>query len=83
MHFGKRPPRTHAITELLNLSSEMRMTDLQNELITLDDFYIPACYPDALPGMLPDRLPREDDAETALDLARITLQQVKQILDVN
>jgi len=39
----------------------------------LDRFYIPTRYPDALPGMLAEGLPGQQDAQEALDLARRTL----------
>jgi HEPN domain-containing protein len=52
------------------------MGELNDALSLLDRFYIPTRYPDALPGMLPDGLPGQRDAQEALDLAKQTLEQV-------
>jgi HEPN domain-containing protein len=40
------------------------------DILTLDRFYIPTRYPDALPGALSEGLPTEADATEALAIAR-------------
>ena len=46
----------------------------------LDRFYIPTRYPDALPGSLPQGLPRQADAEQAPRVARQVFDAIAQIL---
>jgi len=70
---GKRYPRSHNIVELLALLDEdtaSKLADVAAEVGSLDEFYIPARYPEALAGALPDRMPEREDAAEALDLAR-------------
>ena len=73
-------PRTHAITDLLERLSEEYLPDARDELHFLDDFYIPARYPDALPGTLPEGLPSKMEAGRALELARQVVQEASCIL---
>lgn len=77
---GVAPPRTHSITDLLSLFPPEWPIDLRNDLIGLDDFYIPTRYPDALPGSLPDGMPGVTEAKEALALAQATLQQVNLLI---
>ena len=74
------PPRTHRMADLLALLPPDLMGELNDTLRLLDRFYIPTRYPDALPGMLPGGMPRQRDAEEALDLARGALQRVMDAL---
>ena len=37
-------------------------------------------YPDALPGLMPEGMPEQDDAQEALDLARTALQRLASTL---
>ena len=64
------PPRTHALTDLLNLLPQAWFSDFQGEIENLDDYYIPTRYPDALPGVLPDGLPGKEQSAEALETAR-------------
>jgi HEPN domain-containing protein len=43
---------------------------LEAEALTLDRFYIPTRYPDAIPGSLPLGLPGEVEAREALHTAQ-------------
>jgi len=74
---GQIPPRTHRMADLLALLSPDLMGELTDAIRVLDRFYIPTRYPDALPGILPDGMPRRQDAEEALNVARSTLQRVE------
>ncbi|MDQ2831011.1 MAG: HEPN domain-containing protein [Chloroflexota bacterium] len=70
---GKGYPRIHNIVELLALLDEdtaNKLADVAAEAGSLDEFYIPTRYPEALAGVLPDRMPEREDATEALDLAR-------------
>jgi HEPN domain-containing protein len=74
------PPRTHDITDLLKLLPSDLIGDLRDDLIKVDDYYIPTRYPDALPGMLPEGLPDEQDAKKTVDLARVLLKRAESLL---
>ena len=73
------PPRTHGITDLIEMLPSDWLGDLKNALTKLDDYYIPTRYPDALPGTLPEGLPEQSDAENAVGLARNLLEKAEQI----
>ena len=77
---GRIPPRTHRMADLLALFPPDLMGELNDALRLLDRFYIPTRYPDALPGMLPEGMPGQGDAEEALGLARGALQRVMDTL---
>ncbi|MGB9628650.1 MAG: HEPN domain-containing protein [Thermodesulfobacteriota bacterium] len=79
-HQWKIPPRTHSLGDLLNLLDPNPLADIAFEVQLLYRFYIPSRYPDALPGSLPDGLPDAQDARQALNLARQTLDLVKEVL---
>ena len=63
-------PRTHFLVELLKICIKIDkdFQDLRDECAILDDYYIPTRYPDAIPGVLPDGLPKEKDAKEALSI---------------
>ncbi len=65
------------MADLLSLLPPGLMGELGNALRLLDRFYIPTRYPDAVPEPLPGGVPRQTDAEEALDLARRALLQVE------
>ena len=69
-HRGKMPPRTHLISDLLQLLEPTIFTEVHVDILLLDRFYIPTRYPDALPGALPDGMPNIQDAEGAMNTAR-------------
>ena len=56
--------------------AEVVLAELRDDLVELDNYYIPTRYPDALPGTLPEGLPGESEAEEALRLAQILLARV-------
>jgi HEPN domain-containing protein len=73
---GRVPPRVHSITDLLRLLPAEWFVTRQDDIVGLDDYYIPTRYPDALPGTLPEGLPGRSEAEEALSLARLVLERV-------
>lgn len=77
---GQRLPRTHAITDLLVLLPAEMPADLQDDLSSMDDYYIPTRYPDALPGSFPESLPGKEEAGEALLLARRVFERAKQLI---
>jgi HEPN domain-containing protein len=79
-HRGGPLPRTHSIADLLRLIPGEWLKDVRADLIeTMDDYYIPTRYPDALPGTLPEGLPGKSEAEEAITLARKVLEEVQQL----
>ncbi len=66
---GRMPPRTHLLGDLLTLLNPNPFT-ASLDIQLLDRFYIPTRYPDALPGILPEGLPNDEDAMEALAVAR-------------
>ena len=65
-------PRTHSISELAERLGDDR-AHFPDGLDTLDAFYIPTRYPDALPGTLPGGLPGATDAQETVAIAREVL----------
>lgn len=68
---GDLPPRTH---RLINLSKSLEdryppLIELADDLLVLENYYIPTRYPDAIPGSLPESLPDRGDAQEALTTA--------------
>lgn len=72
VHHGQPAPRVHQMGLLLGLCPRPFpfSVALEMDILTLDRFYIPTRYPDALPGILPHGLPAEADAQEALATAR-------------
>ena len=61
---GIVPPKIHNLLELLQMCKEKdsEFATLQKGCEYLSRFYLPARYPDALPGSLPEGLPNSDEA---------------------
>ena len=78
---GELVPRTHLIADLLQQMSaraQAAVAGVEEDLLALDQFYIPTRYPDALPGSLPEGLPQQPHAEMALATARRCYEQTTQ-----
>ena len=78
---GELLPRTHLIADLLQqlpATAQGTVASLEQELLALDQFYIPTRYPDALPGSLPEGLPQQPHAATALATARQCYEEIQQ-----
>lgn len=68
LHFD----RVHDLNELFEVCAPQGGPDMrqfERELSVLNMFYIPARYPDGIPGSLPDRLPGREDAKEAFATA--------------
>lgn len=79
-HEGSLPPRTHRLTNL-SKSLEDRYPSLKesaDDLLVLENYYIPSRYPDATPGSLPEGLPGLEDARRALAAAQRVSEFVRQ-----
>ena len=77
---GGSPPRTHRLTDLLTLLEIPALDELAHELRSLEGFYIPTRYPDALPGTLPEALPGEQEAQEALTAARRVSEAIRRMV---
>jgi len=80
---GELLPRTHLIADLLQqlpAAAQESVTGLEQELLALDQFYIPTRYPDALPGSLPEGLPQHPHATLALATARRCYEEIQRWL---
>lgn len=69
---GMVPPKIHSLLELLEMCKEKdnEFVALQKGCEYLSRFYLPARYPDALPGSLPEGLPNSEEAGRSLVLAK-------------
>lgn len=77
---GDLPPKTHRLT---NLSKALEaaypsLRESADDLLVLENYYIPSRYPDATPGSLPEGLPGREDAERALAAAQRNSELVGQ-----
>jgi len=84
-HAGDVPPRTHKLTDLLRLL-EAQVPSLRAfaaDLSSLEAYYIPTRYPDALPGSLDEGLPGRREAEEALDIANKISQAARATIEPN
>lgn len=77
--------KLHSLAELLNLCSNLdnSFKDFENYALTIDRYYIPVRYPDALPGSLPEGMPSKEDAEEALKMAEEIFEFVKNEINRN
>jgi HEPN domain-containing protein len=77
---GELLPRTPRIADLLQqlpAAAQGTVASLEQELLALDQFYIPTRYPDALPGSLPEGLPQQPHAAIALATARRCYEEIQ------
>ena len=79
---GIVPPKTHSLLELLEMckGKEKKFETLQEGCEYLSRFYIPARYPDVLPGFLPEGLPNLKEAKKALNFAKEIMNFINKIL---
>ena len=80
LHSRQQPvPRTHVLRELLARCYKLDagMETLKEACVTLDGYYIPTRYPEALPGMGPEGLPTRQDAEEAVAFLREALDWIE------
>lgn len=78
---GENTPRTHSLTDLMSLLGGRVRDDLEDDLRSLEGFYIPTRYPDAVPGSLPEGLPEEEDSRMAFAAARKVSRTIREISD--
>ena len=84
LHNGLPTPRVHQMSVLLGLAPRPLpfSNEVEEGIISLDRFYIPTRYPDALPGSLPEGMPGSGDATEALTLAQQVLAALRTVIEV-
>ncbi len=69
----QRIPKIHVLQDILGLCKmidSLGFSQFDDEVITLDRYYIPTSYPDAVLGSLPEGgLPEKQDAEEAIQMS--------------
>jgi len=78
---GEIYPKSHKLADLLSKIQDSPFDPLKDEILSLDRFYIPTRYPDALPGTLPEGLPSKEDAGEALNTAKAIFKLIKRELE--
>ncbi|HDL85855.1 MAG TPA: HEPN domain-containing protein [Candidatus Acetothermia bacterium] len=78
---GKLPPKTHKLIDLISILCMPELEELRRDLLLLDRFYLPTRYPDALPGILAEALPTQEDAKVALEKATFVVDVCRQLLE--
>ncbi len=83
-HRQKNVPKTHSLAKLAHDVEKSGNIGLnEDDLMFVDQFYIPTRYPDALPGSLPEGLPLKDDAEKATHIAEEIFTTVQESIKVD
>lgn len=83
-HRQKIVPKTHSLAKLAHEVEKSGNIALnENDLIFVDQFYIPTRYPDTLPGSLPEGLPTKKDAEKAIHVAQTVFAITKKRISSN
>lgn len=72
----------HSIKELCDDAMEFdeQFTQISKIAASLDKYYIPTRYPDALPGGIPSEAFDEDDARKAISLAQKIIDFIKALV---
>ncbi len=75
-------PKIHSLIELLDMVAldAIGLKAFSDQIVFLNQFYIPTRYPDALPGSLPEGLPSIEVAEKAIIYATEIVEFVKSLL---
>lgn len=79
VHNKVTSPRTHNLVELINLCSSIDICfqNFMPKMATLNQFYAPTRYPDAVVGITPAGMPNKAIAEKALNYAKEVVEHCK------
>lgn len=80
---GIKVPKTHSLVELITLCSKLdnNFNNFIGSCKILDQYYSPTRYPDAIPGILPDGLPAQKEAQEAIAIAKIMFDLVRKEIE--
>lgn len=75
----------HSTWELCKIAKSLdeSFLEVENEARSLEKFYIPTRYPDALPGAIPSEAFNENDAQSAISMANKINEFVQSKLMIN
>jgi HEPN domain-containing protein len=75
-------PKTHVIADLINLLPSTWFIDIDVvSLIKISKYYVTARYPDMLPDISEESLPKKAETEEAIALARIMLDKARLMIE--
>ena len=76
---GKPVPKTHRLVDLLEdaVKLEPTLESFHESCLILDQYYIPARYPDAVIGSKPSGLLLRSEAQEALEAARSIFESIR------
>lgn len=79
---NQAPPRIQILIDLLKscIVFNPSLTSIELACKSLDRYYIPVRYPEALPGSLPSGLPGKADAKEALEMATTVFDLVSKLV---
>jgi len=82
LHRDLKVPKIHSLIELLDMAAlnAVGLKAFSDQIVFLNQFYIPTRYPDALPGSLPEGLPSVEVAEKAIIYAIEIVEFIKPLL---
>lgn len=74
----------HSVKNLVERTSDfdMKFKELKNKVPILDSYYIPTRYPNGLPEGIPAEIFNQEAAKNALELAKTTVQIVKEYIQI-
>ena len=76
-------PWGHSIQKLISALENVapkaheKLVEFQHDALLLDRFYIPARYPNGLPGLIPAEAYVKEDAEQAIQSAKAIINRIK------
>lgn len=80
---NKTIPKLHSLVDIYERIQPFypEIEQYRSDLETLDQYYIPTRYPDALPGTLPEGLPTEQHAQNAIAAVDDLFELIKKFLE--
>jgi HEPN domain-containing protein len=81
LHYFATVPKTHNIEVVFTKLKKKipEISKFEEKIRYLNKFYVPTRYPDALPGSLPEGLPKPDEAKIAVEFAKEILSSILEL----
>ncbi|CAA7602439.1 HEPN domain protein [Acididesulfobacillus acetoxydans] len=85
IHNKVSSPRTHNLVELINLCKKIdsSFSGFMVQMATLNQYYAPTRYPDAIVGITPEGMPSKELSRKALNYARDIVVFCRDEIDKN